>query len=334
MVWVAAAATLGAVLVVVAATVRAWRRNRRADQRDGVIWKGAYHLGSELVAGRSTTRNAAAATDLLNRTEQPLLVASAFAVAVRQAHHDVDDSLFAAVGRSSLPALLRARLDDPDPNVRIEALELVEVLRVHLLLGDAAVLTNSEDPKVARAACDAVVELEPSIGIGILVGKVDDGESWVLDALGRAADAAAHRERRPVPLSRAQWRDAPMLAQRALAESATFDRATVSDAVMALVESLQHESTSKRLAAVTALAASIEHPAAQIALAGALGSPDRMVRFATAANLSDSTIGREILRRTAAEDEGSDAARMAAQVLWTADLDLSGPPGGVESVAS
>jgi hypothetical protein len=207
----------------------------------------------------------------------------------------------------------------PNPNDQIEALEIVEVLRVHQLLGDAAVLTRSDDPEIVRAACDAVVEIEPSVGIGILIGLVNGGDSWVLDSLGRAAEAVARRENRPVPLSRAQWRGAPMLAQRALTESATFDRATVSDAIMSLVEALEHESTSRRLASVTALSASIDHPAAQIALAGALGSEDRMVRFATAANLSDSAVGRDILRRTALRGDGSDAARMAAEVLWTSD---------------
>jgi hypothetical protein len=139
-----------------------------------------------------------------------------------------------------------------------------------------------------------------------------------------------------MPLSRSQWRSAPVLAQRALSESATFSRATVTDALMALVEALEHSTTSKRLAAVTALSASIDHPAAQIALAGALGSDDRMVRFATAANLSDSPVGRDILRRTAASGDGSDAARMAAEVLWTTDDPaLAGVrPDGLRVVAS
>ena len=127
-----------------------------------------------------------------------------------------------------------------------------------------------------------------------------------------------------------------MLAQRALTESATFDRATVSDAMTALIEALEDESSSKRLAAVIALAASIDHPAAQIALAGALGCSDRMVRYATAANLSDSAAGRGILRRTAASGDGSDAARMAAEVLWTSDDPalVSMQPDGLHIVAS
>jgi hypothetical protein len=44
-----------------------------------------------------------------------------------------------------------------------------------------------------------------------------------------------------------------------------------------------------------------------------------MVRFATAANLADSPVGRDILRSVAMSNDGSDAARMAAEVLWVAD---------------
>lgn len=331
------AATAGLIVVlIVASAFRARRRGERGGQRDGVTWKRAHHLASELAAGRNIERHAPALVELLDTTDQPLLVASALAVAVRQEHNAVDPALFAAVGRSQLSTLLHTRLDADDVNTKVEALEITEVLRVHVLLGDAAVLTRGEDPVLVRAACDAVVELEPSIGIGILIGMANSGDSWVLDSLGRAVDAAAHRESSPVPMSRSQWRSAPMLAQRALTESATFSRATVTDALMALVEALEHSTTSKRLAAVTALSASIDHPAAQIALAGALGSDDRMVRFATAANLADSPVGRDILRRMAVSGDGSDAARMAAEVLWTTDDPalVGVRPDGLRVVAS
>jgi hypothetical protein len=334
--WVLAAAAGGVVGLIIAWTFRVRRRGVEKAQRDGVTWKRAHQLGSELAAGRDINRKAPALTQLLDTTDQPMLVAAALAVAVRQEHNEAHPALYSAVERSRLSALLRDRIDHPDANTKIEALEIVEVLRVHVLLGDAAVLTKSDDMAVVRAACDAVVELEPSIGIGILIGLVGKGDSWVLDSLGRAVDHAARRETAPVPLSRSQWRSAPMLAQRALSESATFSRATVTDALMALVEALEHSTTSRRLAAVTALSASIEHPAAQIALAGALGSDDRMVRFATAANLADSPVGRDILRLTAASDDGSDAARMAAEVLWTTDdpAPVSHHTGGLYVVGS
>lgn len=214
--------------------------------------------------------------------------------------------------------LVRARLGG-DTHQIIEAMELVEVLRLHELLGDAAALTRHADPLVVRAACDAVVEIDASIGVGILIGLADGCESWVLDSIGRATAKLEARGVSAVPLSPGQWRSAPMLARRALNESAMFGRATVSDAVSTLIGSLDDQSAARRLAAVTALSGSIDHPGAQLALAGALGSGDRMTRYAVAASLSDSVVGRQILRRTAAEQDGSDAARMAAEILWMDD---------------
>ena len=203
--WVLAAIAGNLVVVMAMWTFRVPRRGVRSAQPDGVTWK---------------------LTHLLDNTDQPILVAAALAVAVHREHTEAHPALFSAVGRSRLATLLRDRIDHADASTRIEALELVEVLRVHLLLGDAAVLTKAGDKAVVRAACDAAVELEPGIGIGILVGLVGSDDSWVLDSLGRAVEAAARRDATPVPLSRSQWRSAPVLAQRALAESATFSRAT------------------------------------------------------------------------------------------------------------
>ena len=260
-----------------------------------------------------------ALVELINETPEPMLVAAALAVAVRQEVGDVHPALFSAVSRSRLPNILRTQLDLGDGHHVVEALEIVEVFRVHDLLGDAAALTRSTDPLVVRAACDAIVEIDQSVGLGILIGLADGSESWVLDSIGRATTKLDLRGGGNVPLSQAQWRSAPMLARRALDESATFDRATVSDAVSTLIRSLDDRSAAKRLAAVSALSASIDHPGAQLALAGALGSSDRMTRYAVAASLSDSVVGRQILRRTAADVDGSDAARMAAEILWADD---------------
>jgi len=44
-----------------------------------------------------------------------------------------------------------------------------------------------------------------------------------------------------------------------------------------------------------------------------------MTRFAAAANLVDSVTGREILRRSAEQENESDATRMAAEILWSSD---------------
>lgn len=307
-------------IAIVGATL--WRRGRveRRQRRQGTIWRRAHHLGTELASGRRVERNSDALVELIASTSHPMLVASAVAVAVRQEAGETHRALFAAVNRSRLADRLGRPLRCGDPRGQIEVLEIVEVLRVGALLPDAALLTRADDPAVIRAACDAVVAIDPTTGLGILIGLADAETTWVLDSMGRAASACAAIGRDTLPLARGRWNSAPLLAQRAVRESALFDPATVADAMAALVAALDHPAANRRLAAVNALAGTIDdHPAAQLALAGALGSPDRMVRFATAAALSESATGQDILRATAELGDGSDAARMAAQLLWSQD---------------
>lgn len=308
-----------ALCALVASTLRTRRSAELDSHRSGTIWRRGYHLAAELLAGRATAANSADLVEFIDQTSEPMTVAASLAVATRQEPHETHVALRTAVGRSRLPKILRARLNSGDPHQVIEALEIVEVLRVQTLLGDAAALTLHRDPRIIRAACDAVVEIDPATGLGVLIGLVDICESWVLDSIGRATTTLNTRGGYNGPLSQAQWGNAPMLARRVLDESALHDRATVGDAVATLIRSLDDPSAAKRLAAVTALSSSIDHPAAQLALAGALGSSDRMTRYAVAASLSDSVVGRQILRRTAAEADGSDAARMAAEILWSGD---------------
>jgi len=317
--WTVAGVAAVAVVLIILYTFWTQAAVDRAGQRKGTLWKRAYHLGSELASGRGVDDNGKRLVELLNGTDDPILVASALSVVVRQEPNGVDFGFYRAVRRSNLGERLLERLHSSAPNTVIEALEIVEVLRIHELLGEAATLTYSDDPLVARAATDAVVALDPSIGLGILVGLARNGESWVLDSVGRAITELNQRGADLIPLSQSQWRHQPMLASKALNESATFDRATVGDAISALIGALDDSSGSTRLAAVNALSTSLENPSAQLALAGALGSPDRMTRYAAAAALSDSVNGRIILRRAAAENDGSDAARMAAEILWAGD---------------
>lgn len=316
---IAALAGIATMMVLATATYTLWirRAGRAVDQRTGTIWKRAFHLGAELAAGRAIDRNSDNLIELIDSVSDPILVATAIAVAARQEPEQVHPALYSTISRSRLPSILNDHLATAETNVQIEALEIVEVLHVYELLGEAAALTRNCEPRVVRAACDAVVEIDPSIGAGILIGMTDDEESWVLDSLGRAASALETDENRSIPLSRSQWGNAPMLAQRALLESHAFDRATLSTALASLIGALESDLPAKRLAAVTALSVSIENPAAQLALAGALGAKDRMTRFATAANLMDTVTGREIVKMAAAQDDGSDATRMAAEILWS-----------------
>jgi hypothetical protein len=320
-----------ALVALAAYTLAARRRLELRAARDGQLWKRAYHLGSELASGRNVERNTADLRDMIASRDRALVVATAVAVAVRQQPDDVDAALYRAVNRSALPSQLSAQLETRDVNRRIEVLELAEVLRLHDLFAAAAVMTRDDDPGVVRAACDALVALDPASGLGVLIGLAGKHESWIIDSLGRAAHRIGTSGNGAIPLGREKWRNVPLLAQRAINESATFDAATVADAVSVLIGSLDNVSASVRLAAVNALAGSVEsHPQAQLALAAALGSTDRMVRFATAAALSDTVIGQSILRSAAAGGDGSDAARIAAEILWTRDP-LSRPAGAVAS---
>lgn len=105
------------------------------------------------------------------------------------------------------------------------------------------------------------------------------------------------------------------------------DAGTASDALSVLIEALDDPSSQRRLAAVNALANTIEHPGAKIALAGALTAPDRMTRFAAASRLAQTDAGRAILHRAAASNDSSDAASMASEVLWANAGSLPGDPG-------
>lgn len=320
--------------VVVAMIVRTFHLRRvtaRRRVRDGATWRRAYHLAAELCAGRSSERNSDALVELIATTDRPMLVGSALAIAVRQERGQVPATVALTLMSSELPTQLRDALDDADPNRVIEALEIAEVLRISSLLGDVAVLTRHDDHTIRRAACDALVAMDPRAGASVLIGMVDDGDTWVLDALGRATHGAAELDDVELPLGRAQWASAPMLARHALANA--DDRAGVSHAIAALIGALDDPSPSKRLASVTALAAAIEHPAAQIALVGALGSSERMIRFAAAANLVESAVGQAILHRVAASSDGSDAARMAAEVLWAHQPHQPGDQGPLHVVA-
>jgi hypothetical protein len=317
--WMVAGIAACAVVVIMLRTFVGHAAGERSGHRKGTQWKRAYHLGGELASGRGVDDNGKRLVELIDDADDPILVASALAVVVRQSPVAVDFAFFRAVRRSRLGDLLLDRMHGSDVHTTIEALELIEVLRIHELLGEAATLTYSPSPLVARAATDAVVALDPSIGLGILVGLARSGESWVFDSVGRAITALNERGADLIPLSQPAWRHQPMLASRALAESATFDRATVTDAISTLIGAIDSPSPSTRLAAVNALSGSIDNPAAQLALAGALGSTDRMTRYAAAAALSDSVTGRMILRRAAADADGSDAARMATEILWTVD---------------
>ncbi len=325
--WIAAAVGGVVVLAMVAYTLLTRRAVESASQQRGATWKQAYHLANEISGGRHVEANQKRILDLLASASDPLLAASAIATFVRQGSPEAVGPLLVTVRRSAVVAVLEQRLHADDANLLIEALELVEVLQIYSLLGDAAALSRDENPLVVRAASDAVVALDPRVGLGILVARASVNESWMLDSVGRAIREIRLDGDEELPLAAHQWRHAPMLTTRVLQESALFDRSTVNDAITTLISCLDDPSSAMRLAAVKALAECLSNTAAQLALAGALGSEDRMTRYAAAAALADDVIGRRVLEQVAGDE--SDAARIATEILWSEVVD----PDGADLVA-
>jgi len=289
------------------------RRARVAGQ----LWEDTYELGVRLAEGRGGSNGARDIDRLVRSHNDPTPVVISLAAIARSFGDLADEQLFDAAQRSCVDEWARTKLVSDDPLERIEGLETVEILRLSSLFGEVANLANAEDEQVVRAAAEALVSLDPSIAIGVLVGLINRSGGWVLDTLARATNEMAKSSTGRVPVARPQWRNAPMLAERSLANGMLPDAGTASDALSILIESLDAPSSQRRLAAVNALANTIEHPGAQIALAGALTAPDRMTRFAAASRLAQTDTGRAILQRAAASDESSDAASMAAEVLWS-----------------
>lgn len=289
------------------------RRARTAGQ----LWEDAYALGVRLAEGQGSPDAANEINRLIRSQKDPTPVVLSLSAIARSYGELASEQLFEAARRSSIDAWARAKLVSEDPLDRIEGLEIVETLELTSLLGEAANLAGSEDEQVVRAAAEALVVLDPSVAIGVLVGLVNRSGGWVLDTLGRATNQLASTSAGRVPVARPQWRNAPMLAEQSLASGQVPDAGSASDALSVLIEALDDPSSQRRLAAVNALANTIDHPGAQIALAGALTAPDRMTRFAAASRLAQTDAGRSILHRAAAGDESSDAAAMAAEVLWS-----------------
>lgn len=303
------------------------RRARTAGQ----LWEDAYDLGVRLAEGQGGPESAKDIDRLIRSHKDPTPVVLSLAAIARSYGELADDQLFEAVRRSSVDEWARGKLVSDDNLDRIEGLETVEILRLNCLLGEVANLANDDDEQVVRAAAEALVTLDPSVAIGVLVGLVNRSGGWVLDTLGRATHELASSSGGRVPVARPQWRNAPMLAEQSLAKGELPDAGSASDALSVLIEALDDPSSQRRLAAVNALANTIEHPGAQIALAGALTAPDRMTRFAAASRLAQTDAGRAILHRAAASGESSDAASMASEVLWSNAGKRSGGDEGGES---
>ena len=295
-VWALAGGACALVLLTILATIVNRAAALRRSQSVGDVWTRAHALGTAVASGGGSRDDRWELAELIKKEPAaPVAAALAAAARTRSLGSDEQDYFGEIVAESSLVDWVRMQLTSSDNLNTVEALEVVETLGLQELAGEAANLARDEDEQVARAACDALVKLEPSVAVGVLIGLVDRRGSWVLDSLGRAADELAKRNDRRVPIARPQWRNAPILAEQALLSGELPDPGSASDAVGVLLGLLDDDSSQKRLAAVNALANTIHHPGAQIALAGALGADDRMTRFAAASRLVESEKGLSLI---------------------------------------
>lgn len=329
LVWVLVGASFALVMLTVLWAMAGRYMAIRKTDFAGALWKRAYDLGSRLADGAGYETGVDDLAALVKSVSDPAPIATALAAVSNSWGDTAHDSFFEAIQKSNLDRWVQAKLASTDHLEQTSGLEYVEALRLESLLGQAANFTRHDDEQVKRAACEAMVAIDPTAAIGVLVGMVRESGSWVLDTLGRATNTLIEKTDGRVPVARPQWRGAPMLAEQALKDGGIPDPGAASDALAVLIDLLDDESSQKRLAAVNALANTINHPGAQIALAGALSAPDRLTRFAAASRLAQTDAGRSILHRSVNEDSASDAAVIAAEVLWTGagrpDADADAP---------
>lgn len=314
--WTAAGGATGLSALLVGRSWLVQRSIRKQQRADSFAWTLVHDAADALGDGRGTSGDSQVVTEALSRPANREAALAAVAAVVRAHPGKIDQALIDAVKHSTIDEHLREELLAKDFLRRVAALETIEVIHLNELTGEVAGMINDDHEEVVRAASNALAELRPEIAVGVLVGLANKHGSWVLESLGRAADKLSTRDDRRVPIGRPLWRDAPSLAERAVTEGRLPDPGDASDAIAVMVALLNDSDTNRRLAAVNALANIITHPGAQIALAGAIGVEDRITRFAAAARLVDSSEGRRILRTAARSEEGTDAAEVAAMVLW------------------
>ncbi len=314
--WTAAGGATGLSALLVGRSWLVQRSIRKQQRADSFAWTLVHDAADALGDGRGNSGDSQVVTEALSRPANREAALAAVAAVVRAHPGKIDQALIDAVKHSTIDEHLREELLAKDFLRRVAALETIEVIHLNELTGEVAGMINDDHEEVVRAASNALAELRPEIAVGVLVGLANKHGSWVLESLGRAADKLSTRDDRRVPIGRPLWRDAPSLAERAVTEGRLPDPGDASDAIAVMVALLNDSDTNRRLAAVNALANIITHPGAQIALAGAIGVEDRITRFAAAARLVDSSEGRRILRTAARSEDGTDAAEVAAMVLW------------------
>ncbi len=315
--WIAAGGATAITVLLVAQTliIQKTSRSRRTSTAD--IWVGMGDAARRLAKGEGQLGDAGVVVEVLSRPDTQVDGLAAVVAVLRVQQGQADEAIHCAIAESSIVDVLSELLHSEDPLTRTDALEVIEIIQLHAIVGDVASAATDENEEVARAAANALTVIAPELAVGLLAGRVRTGGAWAVEALGRAIDAVGAKTDSPISISRPLWEGAPALAERVLTDEAPIDAADAAEALAVMSDLLHHDDQQHRLSAVRALSKVTDHPSAQIALLGALDSEDRVTRFAAAARLADSEDGRLVLRQYVQAGHGSDAGEAAALVLWS-----------------
>ncbi|MCP5027339.1 MAG: hypothetical protein GY929_13745 [Actinomycetia bacterium] len=321
--WVGAGAGVGAaVLVGMRAVVLHRFRGSRLRQQ-----ARAWERVTEAADGLSDPMlRAAAGHELLRlfNTSATRSTALDAAVTVIRTRAETRTILRQVVAESQIPAWLTDQLTAGEGERRVAAIELIGVLLLPGMSSLVATLLADDDETIRTAAGSCLARINPAMAVGTLIGRLERGDQWAgeplaeaLAALGRPVDVADDRLTRLAPqtASAAALTSAPTAVER---------EPGARRAVARLVPMLASEDGEIRMSALTALG-DLHHPMAAMALAAAVGSGDRITRFAAGIRLTETQSGMVLLRDLARRDQeaAGDTARI---VLWGA-ADRSGRLG-------
>lgn len=151
----AAAILIVSLVNATAARLRALRRHRAAEDQV----RAARETGLRLADGIASPDCGPALVALIDGARDIAPVATGLAQAARTAGHATHPEFFDAVERSRLPRWARSRLRKGSPLEVIDAIEIIEALRIESLFAELAEIAASRSP-AAFAAADAAGALE------------------------------------------------------------------------------------------------------------------------------------------------------------------------------
>ncbi len=311
--WVGAGAGVGAAVLVGARSVVLHRVRGSRLRRQARAWERVTEAAEALT---DPMLHAAARRELLRllNGSGTRAVALDAIVTVCRTRADARILIRPVVAESRIPSWLTDQLTAGENERRTAALELIGVLQPPGMNSLVATLLNNEDEAIRTAAGACLARIDPSMAIGALISRLERGDQWAgdplaeaLTVLGHEVDVAGDQLTRMAP-------QAGSVAVQTAAQNARDREAGARRAVARLVPMLASEDAELRMAALTALG-DLHHPMAAMALAAAVGSGDRITRFAAGIRLTETRAGVVLLRDLAQRDQGAagDTARI---VLW------------------